>query len=74
MNNNETIFYEQLNVLPQVNYGQFFHYKSLITLFDESGWRLVSKSVNTTDKHINFNQMSKEYGYIEYLDLLFKKK
>ena len=74
MNNKETIFYKQLNVLPQINYGQFFHYESLIRLFDENGWRLISKSINTTDKHINFNHMRKEYGELEYLDLFFKKK
>ena len=74
IDNSETVFYKQLNVLPQINYGQFFHYESLVKLFDKRGWKLISQTLNTTDKNINFNHFSKKYGNIEYLDLLFKKK
>lgn len=70
---NETIIYKQLNVLPQVNYGLFFHLESLKKFFSQNGWVIESISETNFDKFRNFKKIDKKVGYIKNLDLLFKR-
>ncbi len=72
--NSEVIFAKQLNILPQVNHNQFFHYESLVDFFNERDYALVSQSLNQTDKFINYKSFSKDFGEIENLDLFFCKR
>ena len=55
----DVFFYKQLNSLPQINYGQAFHYDSLIQLLSENGWKFITKSLNKTNKYLNFNHILK---------------
>ena len=71
--NKDVFFFKQLNSLPQINYGQAFHYDSLIQLLSENGWKLITKSLNKTNKYLNFNHISKKYGKIDNLDFFFEK-
>lgn len=72
--NKDVFLYKQLNSLPQINYGQASYYDSLIQLLSENGWKLITKSLNKTNKYLNFNHISKKYGKIDNLDFFFEKK
>jgi hypothetical protein len=69
----EYIKYKQLNVLPQINHGLFFHLESFESFFKENGWKLESLSETNFDNYRNFNKINKEVGYIKNLDLMFKR-
>jgi putative methyltransferase (TIGR04325 family) len=71
---NEKFVFQQLNSLPQINYGYMFQYKSLIKFLNENGWDLIFQAENRTDKFINFNKLTDKYGEIEYVDLLFRSR
>ena len=69
----EFITYKQINVLPQINYGLFFHLESLKNFFKVNGWSLEAISETNFDNFRNFEKIDKNVGYIKNIDLLFKK-
>jgi len=69
----EYIIYRQLNVLPQINYGLFFHFESLKKFFKSHGWNLETVSKTNFDSLRNFKGIDKKVGFINNLDLLFKR-
>ncbi len=72
INKVEKITVKQVNILPQINYCYFFEYERFLNIFKLKKFELVFKVLNFTDK-VNYDNFNKEYGKIEYCDLLIKR-
>ena len=69
----EHIIVKQVNVHPQINYLYFFEMEHFKNLLSKKNYKLEFSKPNLSDKKINFNNFSKRYKKIEYLDVLFVK-
>ena len=69
----EHIIVKQVNVHPQINYLYFFEMEYFKNLLSKKNYKLEFSRPNLADKKINFNNFSKRYKKIEYLDVLFVK-
>jgi hypothetical protein len=69
----EIVPFAQLNVLPQENYGMFFHFDSFKSFFEANDYILLSVEEAKYDHFINYNRINKNLGSINNLNVIFKK-
>ena len=72
--NNLDVVMKQVNIHPTINFAYLLHYNNFISFMKDNNYELISQNKNNFIKFLNFKNFSKEFSFINFLDLTFSYK